>query len=90
MDAGTATNSAEERKRCKYAALAEAHQFEPIAVETMGVYGESTAVTMRVICGRLVEATGEPREINWFRQNLSIAIQRGNAFSILSASRERF
>ena len=48
MEAGIAANNAEERKRRKYAALAEAHQFEPIAVETMGVYGESTGVIIRV------------------------------------------
>ena len=41
MEAGIATNNAEERKRRKYVVLAEARQFEPIAVETMGVYGES-------------------------------------------------
>ena len=90
MEAGTAATSAEERKRHKYAALAEAHQFEPIAFETLGVYGESTGDILRAIGRRLVEATGEPREVNWFRQNLAIAIQRGNAFSILSAGRERF
>ena len=49
MEAGTAANSAEERMRRKYSALAEAHQFEPIAVETMGVYGESTGVILRAI-----------------------------------------
>ena len=90
MEAGIAANSVEKRKRRKYAALAEAHQFEPIAVETLGVYGESNGVIIRAIGRRLVEATGEPREANWFRQNLAIAIQRGNAFSILSAGRERF
>ena len=47
MEAGTAANYAEEHKDHKYAALAEAHQFEPIAVETVGVYGESTGVIMR-------------------------------------------
>ena len=90
MEAGIAANSNEERQLLKYAALAEAHQFEPIAVETMGVYGESTGVIIREIGRRLVEATGEHREANWFRQNLAIAVQRGNAFSILSAGRERF
>ena len=65
MEAGIAANSAEERKRRKCAALAEEHQFEPIAVETMGVYGESTGVIVRAIGRRLVEATGEPREANW-------------------------
>ena len=58
MEAGTAANSPEERKRRKYAALVEAHQFEPIEVETMGVYGESTGVIVRAIGRRLVEATG--------------------------------
>ena len=51
------------------------HQFEPAVVETMGVYGESTGVILRAIGRRLVEATGEPREANWFRQNLAIAVQ---------------
>ena len=83
MEAGTAANSAEESKRRKYAALAEAHQFEPIAVETMEVYGKSTAVILRAIGRRLVEATGDNREVNWFCQNLAIVIQRGNAFSIV-------
>ena len=69
MEAGIAANNAEERKRSKYAALAEAHQFEPIAVETMGVYGESTGVIIRAMGRRFVEATGDPREANWFRQN---------------------
>ena len=78
MEAGIAANSAEVRKRLKYPALAEAHQFEPIKVETMGVYGESTRVILRAIGRLLVEATGEPRVANWFRQNLAIAIQRGN------------
>ena len=74
----------------KHAALQRNNQFEPIAVKTMGVYGESTGVILRAICCRLVEATGEPREANCFHQNLTIAVQRGNAFSILSAGWEKF
>ena len=42
MEAGTAANSAEKRKRRIYAALVEAHQFDQIAIETMGVYGKFT------------------------------------------------
>ena len=56
----------------------------------MRVYGESTGVIIRAIGPRLVEATGEPREANWFLQNLAIAVQRGNAFSILSADKESY
>ena len=66
MEAGAVANSAKDHKRRKYAALAEAHQFEPIAVETMGVYIESSGVLLRAIGRRLVEATGEPREVNWY------------------------
>ena len=84
MEAGIAANSAEERKRRKYAALADAHQFEPIAVETMGVYGESTGVVIRAIGRRLVEATGEPREANWFRQNLAIYLSSEAMCSVFS------
>ena len=47
MEAGTAANYAEECKDRKYAALAEAHQFESIAVEMMGVYGVTTRIIMR-------------------------------------------
>ena len=90
MEAGIAANSAKERRRRKNAALAEAHQFEPIAIETMGVYDWSTGVILRAIGRCLVEATGEAWEANWFRENLAIAIQRGNAFSTLSSGRERF
>ena len=61
MEAGTAANSAEKRNCRKYTALAEAHQFEPITVETMGVYGESTGVILRAIGGhQLLKRQGSP------------------------------
>ena len=75
-EAGTAANSAEESKCGKYTAIVKAHQFEPIAVETMGVYGGSTGVILSSIGRFLVEATGGPRKDNWFSQNLAIAIKR--------------
>ena len=89
-EAATVAHYFEERKHRKYAVLAKAHQFEPIAVENMRVHGGSTGVILRAIGRRLVEATGEHREANWFCQNLAITIQQGKAFSILSACRERF
>ena len=90
IGAGVAAGEAEERKRRKYVGLVDAYQFEPIAVETTGVHGASSSLILRAIGRRLVEATGDPRESNWFLQNLALAIQRGNAFSILAAGRERF
>ena len=84
-----AAAGAEKRIRRNNAALAEVHQFEPIAVETMGLYGGSTGVILRAISCRLIEATGEAREATWFCQNLAIAVERGNASSILSTSSDR-
>ena len=58
VEVGAAAGVAKERKRRKYAALAVAHQFEPIAVETMGVYGTSSGHILRGIGRRLVETKG--------------------------------
>ena len=82
-----AVNCAEERKFRKYSALTKAYLFHPIAVGTKGV---STGIILRAIGRHLVEATREAQEANWFCQNLAIALQRGNAFSILSVSSKRF
>ena len=46
-----------------------------------------TGVILRAIGCRLVVTTGESREANWFRQNLAIAVQRGNGVQF-SFSRE--
>ena len=40
--AGEAARKAEERKRAKYSGLARTHRFEPIEVETSGVFGPTT------------------------------------------------
>ena len=88
MTAGTAASAAEMRKRVKYEGLTQRFIFEPIAVETSGVYGRSTATIVSEIGKRLVRATGDPRESLWFEQRLGLAIVRGNAFSILSSTRE--
>ena len=91
MESGSAVicvRCAEEGKCRKYTQLfAEALQFEPIAGEIMAVYGGSTGVILKAIGWHLVEATREPREANWFRQKFAIAIQRSNAFIILSVGR---
>ena len=88
ISAGSAATEAETRKRRKYGALLQQFLFEPIALETSGVYGESTARIVKEIGRRLVETTGESRESLWFQQRLGLAVQRGNAFSILSAGLE--
>ena len=88
MEARTAANCSEERKSRKNAALAEAHQFEPIAVEMIEVCGGSTAVILRAIGRCLVEATGKPWKAYWLCENLAIAIQLAMR-SVFSQSVER-
>lgn len=86
---GNAAREAEERKRRKYAALGARYRFEPVAVETAGVYGDTTGTLLSEIGRRLVEATGERREASWLEQRIGLAVQRGNACSILTAVRDR-
>jgi len=58
-------------------------------VETPGAPGEEAAIFFRVIGRRIAVATGEPRSTQFLFQRLSIAIQRGNAASVVgTASRD--
>ena len=84
---GRAARCAEESKRRKYAALEGRYRFEPLAIETSGVFGESTAAVLTEIGRRISGVTGEPRETVWLKQRIGLAVQRGNAFSILAAAR---
>ena len=44
MEAGHAATKAEESKRAKYPDLVRRFRFEPIAIETLGVYGSTTRI----------------------------------------------
>ena len=85
--AGKAAANAEDRKRTKYSELANRYRFEPIAIEKAGVMGPSARVIVEEIGKRISEKSGEKRETWWLLQRLSIAVQRGNALSILSPAR---
>ena len=82
--AGLAAKKAEDDKRKTYFALSRTHRFEPVAIETSGVFGPTTKVIVSEIGKRISEKSGDARESMWLRQRLSIAIQRGNAISILA------
>ena len=85
--AGQAAAKAEESKRSKYSDLVRRFRFEPIAIETSGVYGPTTRVIVQEIGKRIMQVSGDKREIMWLKQRLSIAVQRGNAASILSMAK---
>ena len=81
---GAAANKAEELKRNKYSSLTDRYRFEPLAIETSGAYGKSSAKFVSEIGRRIVGKTGDKRETAWLRQRLSIAVMRGNAASVIA------
>ena len=68
----------------KYHDLQSNYHFQPVAIETTGVYGKSTAPFLSGLTKKLVDMSGNPRERQWLHQCLSLAVARGNAASILA------
>ena len=90
MSVGYAAWEAEERKQQKYSALGGCFRFEPVAVETTGVYGVTTGALVSEIGRRICDSTGESRETIWFVHRLGLAVQQGNAYSILAVVRSKY
>jgi hypothetical protein len=82
--AGAAAAAAETKKRRHYADIPNAYIFCPFAVETMGTFGEEALSLVKDLGKRLQEITGEKRSTAFLTQRISVAIQRGNAASILA------
>ena len=80
---GVVANEAEEKKRAKYACLTSTFRFVPIAVETLGSLGDEADNFIHDLGRRITTVTGERRATEFLLQRLSVAIQRGNAASVL-------
>lgn len=83
LQAGAAAVKAENLKRHKYALLDRAYMFVPFGVETMGSWGPAALGLFKDLAKRLVEASGDQNAGFYLAQKISIAIQRGNAASVL-------
>ena len=66
----------------KYQILTQTHTFTPLAVETTGPYNSEASQFLHDIGRRCTEATGDVKETAYLFQQVSVAIQRGNALSI--------
>ena len=66
----------------KYANLLERFIFFPVAIETLGVFGEDARKFVMELGTRLQIKTGDPRSLSFLKQRISIAIQRGNAAAV--------
>ncbi|CAH2237066.1 jg17242 [Pararge aegeria aegeria] len=80
---GAAAASAEQAKRRKYENLDSSFIFVPFGVETLGPCGPEARALFKELSKRVIESSGEPRAGNYLGQRISLAIQRGNAASIL-------
>jgi len=65
---------ADTHKKEKYVNI-----FEPIAVETLGVFNASPCHLLHDLGTRISENTGEARETSFLYQRISILVQRFNA-----------
>lgn len=83
QDGPAAASVAETRKISKYSAIAHSHIFQPIAVETLGGWGPESLSFLTFLGARIASATGERRSAEFLRQRLSVAVQIGNAATVL-------
>jgi len=68
----------------KYDELASTHIFYPVVIETGGTWNQWAVDLYQEIGRGATFITGEPRESTFLFQQLSIALQRGNAVAFLN------
>ena len=76
--AGSAAESAAQRKKVKYKELAETYIFVPVVIESLGSMCKEAQSFLTKVGERMAKATGEQNSTSYIRQAVSIAIQRGN------------
>lgn len=81
---GAAVKLAESGKFKDYEMLCTNYEFVPFAVETMGVFSASAMKFTNELGKFLNLATDDKRATSFFKQRISICIQRGNSASILA------
>jgi hypothetical protein len=82
--AGSAAEEASKRKHDKYQNLKSANYiFKTLAFETLGPWSLECKTFIDFIGAKLIIESGDSRAKFFFYQRISLAIQRGNAPSIL-------
>lgn len=80
---GSAALSGETNKIQKYQNLQNNYLFYPLAIETFGVWGKSALNFIKNIGRKMSEVNKDARSTSFLIQKISIAVQRGNAASVL-------
>ena len=78
-EAGAAAELAAICKEVKYADIVARHMFEPIAVETLGVFNASAVRLLNDLGRRISSISGDIRETSRLYQRVSVLVQRFNA-----------
>jgi len=81
--AGAAAESMANKKMAKYACFRGQYHFVPVAVETLGAWSKDALDFLKSVGRRIEEHTGKKRSTVFLFQRISMAIQRGNAISVL-------
>ena len=84
-NAGAVAALAEERKLSLYGNLVPSHLFVSFAFKTSGVVGPKSRLFLKELGHRIKLSTGEARSAAFLLQQFSVAVQRGNAASVLGS-----
>ena len=85
-EAGAVAERAEEKKKEKYSSLTRSHHMAPVAIETLGAFGPGAFQFLSDVGHRLRLVNFEVSSRAYLFQMVSVAVQRGNAASILGTS----
>ena len=80
---GKVAERAEQAKLTKYAQLAHDFEIIPVCVETLGPWGPNGLKFVQEVGRRISVESGEPRSTEFLMQAIGMAVQRGNAASVL-------
>ena len=83
---GAVAAAAEERKKRKYSHLDQCHLVVSVTIETTGVFGPETMEFLREMGRRLQLVSADHNSTTYLIQRLSVAVQRGNATSVLGSA----
>ena len=86
-EAGAAAELAATRKEVKYSGIVGRHMFEPIAVETLGIFNASAIRLLNDLGRRISSISGDTRETSHLYQQVSVLVQRFNAVCYTTACR---
>ncbi len=82
-EARAVAEMAERKKRSKYQSLSRTHHFVPVAIETSGAFGPDALDLFRDLGRRIRVITLEVKSCAYLIQQVSVAVQRGNALAVM-------